>query len=85
MILSHTPVMLNEVIQSLITNKSGYYIDGTIGGGGHLKEILKKLILMDEYSDLIETLMPSSELKKLMKRTQDFSLYILILAIYQIN
>ena len=41
--MSHTPVMLNEVIQSLITNKSGYYIDGTIGGGGHLKEILKKI------------------------------------------
>ena len=41
--MSHTPVMLNEVIQSLIINKSGCYIDGTIGGGGHLKEILKKI------------------------------------------
>ena len=34
--------MINESIQYMIKNKNGCYIDGTLGGGGHLKEILKK-------------------------------------------
>jgi len=39
----HTPVLVGKVIELLITNKSGIYFDGTIGGGGHSKEILKNL------------------------------------------
>ena len=35
--------MINESIESMIKNKNGCYIDGTLGGGGHLKEILKKI------------------------------------------
>ena len=39
----HIPVMPNEVIELLKINKSGIYIDGTLGGGGHSEQILKKL------------------------------------------
>ncbi len=39
----HKPVLVKDVIKFLITNKSGIYFDGTIGGGGHSYEILKNL------------------------------------------
>jgi 16S rRNA (cytosine1402-N4)-methyltransferase len=34
--------MVDEVIRYLITKEDGIYIDGTIGGGGHSEEILKR-------------------------------------------
>ena len=39
----HIPVMLNEVIDGLKIKKDGIYVDGTIGGAGHSKEIIKRL------------------------------------------
>ncbi len=39
----HTPVLLKEVIELLITDKNGIYVDGTIGGGGHSEKILEAL------------------------------------------
>ena len=39
----HIPVLTNKIIELLITDKSGIYFDGTIGGGGHSREILNNL------------------------------------------
>jgi len=39
----HKPVMLQECIQGLNIKKQGIYIDGTLGGAGHSKEIAKHL------------------------------------------
>ena len=39
----HTPVLLNETIEHLITTATGTYIDATCGLGGHSHEILKRL------------------------------------------
>ena len=39
----HSPVLLDESIESLEINENGVYIDLTFGGGGHSKEILKRL------------------------------------------
>lgn len=39
----HTSVLLNECIDYLNIFPSGIYIDGTMGGAGHSKEIAKKL------------------------------------------
>ena len=39
----HKPVMLQECINGLKIKPNGIYVDGTLGGAGHSKEILKKL------------------------------------------
>ncbi len=56
---SHLPVMLEECMQGLNLKDGGIYFDGTIGGGGHSYEILKrtspsgKLIATDRDDDAI--------------------------------
>ena len=37
---SHYPVMLIESIDNLNIKKNGFYVDGTVGLGGHSIEIL---------------------------------------------
>lgn len=41
--IHHTPVLLDECLNFLITNTSGVYFDGTLGFGGHSQGILNKL------------------------------------------
>jgi len=40
---NHKSVLLNECIEGLNIKPDGIYVDGTLGGAGHSKEILKKL------------------------------------------
>ena len=40
---SHKPVLLEETIKGLNIKKDGIYVDGTLGGAGHSKQILKQL------------------------------------------
>jgi 16S rRNA (cytosine1402-N4)-methyltransferase len=39
----HTPVLLKEVLFHLLTARNGFYVDGTLGGGGHAEAILGQL------------------------------------------
>jgi 16S rRNA (cytosine1402-N4)-methyltransferase len=39
----HNPVLLKETVDGLNINPDGVYVDVTFGGGGHSKEILKRL------------------------------------------
>ncbi|MDE6302017.1 MAG: 16S rRNA (cytosine(1402)-N(4))-methyltransferase RsmH, partial [Clostridia bacterium] len=39
----HLPVMLNECIEGLNIKPDGIYVDCTVGGAGHSKEIVKRL------------------------------------------
>ncbi len=39
---SHKPVMLEECMEGLALKDGGIYFDGTVGGGGHSYEILKR-------------------------------------------
>lgn len=53
----HIPVLLQECIQGLKIKPDGVYVDVTFGGGGHAKEIFKritdkgKLIVFDQDPD----------------------------------
>lgn len=40
---SHKPVMLDECLNGLNIKENGIYVDGTLGGAGHSKEIIKRL------------------------------------------
>ncbi|MCI5938896.1 MAG: 16S rRNA (cytosine(1402)-N(4))-methyltransferase RsmH [Bacilli bacterium] len=40
---NHIPVLLNETIEGLNIKPDGIYVDCTMGGAGHSKEILKRL------------------------------------------
>jgi 16S rRNA (cytosine1402-N4)-methyltransferase len=59
---SHEPVLLEECIAALNINPNGVYADGTAGGGGHSKEIAKRLstkgrlVCVDRDPEAIETL-----------------------------
>ena len=56
----HIPVLLYEVLDGLDIKPDGIYIDGTVGGAGHSKEIAKRLsengllIGLDRDPDAVE-------------------------------
>ncbi len=50
--IHHTPVLLNESIEYLITDKSGNYFDATLGFGGHTESFLK---ILNEDASVIAT------------------------------
>jgi len=39
----HTPVLLQEAVDFLVTDPDGLYVDGTFGRGGHARAILQRL------------------------------------------
>lgn len=55
----HIPVLLDESVSALISSQSGIYADATFGGGGHSREVLRRLapegrlISFDRDSDAI--------------------------------
>ena len=56
----HVPVMLKQSIDALVTNPDGIYVDVTMGGGGHSREILRRLsdkgrlLCLDQDEDAVE-------------------------------
>lgn len=56
----HTPVLLKESVSALDIKESGIYVDATLGGGGHTKEILShlgkngRLIVFDKDGDALK-------------------------------
>ena len=56
----HKPVLLREVLENLLTSKSGIFVDATIGTGGHAEAIVShigpkgRLICIDRDESLLE-------------------------------
>jgi 16S rRNA (cytosine1402-N4)-methyltransferase len=55
----HEPVLGDEVIQLLGPRGAGLYLDGTVGGGGHTRQILERcsdcrVLAVDRDADAIE-------------------------------
>ena len=46
----HVPVMLDASVDGLNIQRGGVYVDVTFGGGGHSREILRRLALTEEGS-----------------------------------
>lgn len=56
----HIPVLLTQCLEALAIQPDGTYLDGTVGGAGHSKEIAARLhagrlICLDQDPDAIET------------------------------
>ena len=63
----HFPVLLEESIDFLIHDKSGFYIDGTFGRGGHSDLILKKISIkgsLTAFDKDVEAVKFASKFKK---------------------
>jgi len=52
---SHVPVMLEECMQALELKDNGIYFDGTLGGGNHSYEILKRTCNSELFATDLDT------------------------------
>ena len=66
---AHIPVMLEECIEGLKIKDGGTYFDGTVGGGGHSYEILKK---SSPTGKLIATDLDEDAIKAATERLAEF-------------
>ena len=66
----HKPVMLMECIEGLDIKPNGIYVDGTLGGAGHSREIAKRL---SEDGKLIGIDRDKEALKAAKENLKDFS------------
>ena len=67
---SHKPVMKEECMQGLALKDGGVYFDGTVGGGGHSYEILKRT---SPSGRLIATDLDDEAIAAANKRLSEFS------------
>lgn len=71
----HQPVMLRRVVDALVLNSDGVYLDATGGGGGHSAEILSRL---SEKGRVVAVDRDDDALKNLRERFADEPRFILV-------
>jgi 16S rRNA (cytosine1402-N4)-methyltransferase len=57
--VAHIPVLLDDVVKNLVSEKTGLFVDATVGGGGHSYHILERyenvrLIGLDADEDTLK-------------------------------
>jgi len=67
---THTPVLLREVLELLITDPAGTYLDATVGLGGHTEALLKSI---SAQGRLLGTDMDPEALASAAKRLEPFT------------
>jgi 16S rRNA (cytosine1402-N4)-methyltransferase len=81
MLMQHQPVLYHEIIHALRPINEGFYVDGTLGAGGHARGILEacapdgRLLGLDVDPQALalarETLAPYGERARLMQASYD--------------
>jgi 16S rRNA (cytosine1402-N4)-methyltransferase len=65
----HVPVLIEESLNALITDRNGIYVDATFGGGGHSRAILSRLsgqgqlIAFDQDADALSNTLDDERFK----------------------
>ena len=79
---NHVPVLLDECIEGLNINPDGIYVDGTLGGAGHSKEIVKRIsksgLLLGIDRDEEAICVAQERLKEFLRRNECYDLDISI-------
>jgi 16S rRNA (cytosine1402-N4)-methyltransferase len=84
----HKPVLLQKTVDGLQIKPDGIYVDVTFGGGGHAKEILKrlgekgKLIAFDQDKDALKNALADD---RFIMINQNFRFLTQFLRLYKIN
>lgn len=87
----HNPVMLQESVDGLEIKEDGIYVDVTYGGGGHSKEILKrlgekgKLIAFDQDADVERNIVKDERLVMVPQNFKYLKNYLKMYGITQID
>lgn len=87
----HVPVMLDECMEGLAILPSGVYVDVTFGGGGHSKEILKRLgrdgvlVGFDQDPDVLNNVIVDSRFKFVHQNFRYMKNHLRLLGIDQVD
>jgi len=87
----HEPVLLKESIDGLQISNDGIYVDVTFGGGGHSKEILRrlgdngKLIAFDQDKDSLNNSINDKRFQLINQNFMYLSKYLNIIGIQKVD
>ena len=87
----HNPVLLFESVDGLDIDPNGVYVDVTFGGGGHSREILKrlgehgKLIAFDQDTDAVENAIDDSRFQLINENFRFLKRYLKFYGIKQVD
>lgn len=86
----HIPALLDECIEGLKIQEDGIYVDVTFGGGGHSKEILKKLnggrlVAFDQDPSSIENKIEDTRFELVTQNFKYLNNFLKLLGITKVN
>ena len=87
----HKPVLLKEAVDGLVVSPSGIYVDVTFGGGGHTREILKRLakhgkvVALDRDADALEEIEDDPRLTVVKGNFRYLRRYLRLLGIHKVD